>query len=69
MKMRTTKYTKDTKTERELSQLAAAASAGKWLIENFTAQDAFGNAAAWDKPRAVAIQRPFRVVRVFRGLN
>jgi hypothetical protein len=50
MKMRTTKYTK---LERELSQLAAAASAGKRLIENFTAQVAFGSAAAWDKPRSV----------------
>ena len=60
MKMRTTKYTKDMKTERELSQLTAAATVGKWLIENFTAQDAFGGAAAWDKPRSiVAIQRPF----------
>jgi hypothetical protein len=65
MMMRTTKSTKDTNSERELSQLAAAVSAGRRLMENFTAQVAFGGAAAWDKPRSA----PANWFRVFRGLT
>ena len=40
--------------ERELSQLAAGASVGKWL-KKITAQGTSANAAAWDKPRSATL--------------